>query len=189
MRAKLGGDSRLFRLTSYKKNRRAGGHLNYRLLQRVADAAGRHWIVKGRCAGLAGVFLGCCGGVVIVLRGVALVEKGERVPWSAHGALERGRRWREIRRKGISARCGVLSTGAAGRRTAKGIAGMEHRDSLESRAVTGFSPLSISFIPFIPQKREKRERRKKRGEAHTCVFLYVWATKDGDKGIGDNLPV
>lgn len=127
--------------------------------------------------------------LVIVLRGVVLVDEGERVPWSAHGALERGRGRREIRRKGISARCGVLSMGAAGRRTAKGIAGMEHRDSLESRAVTGFSPLSISFIPFIPQKREKRERRKKKRRSTHMRFLYVWATKDGDKGIGDNLPV
>ena len=53
--------------------------------------------------------------MVIVRWGVVLVDEGERAPWSAHGVLERGRGWREIRRKGISARCGVLSTGAAGR--------------------------------------------------------------------------
>ena len=94
-------------------------------------------------------------GVVIVLQGVGCRAWCQSMKVSARQGLRMVRPgccrgWREIRRKGISARWGVLSMGAAGRRSAKGIAGMEHRDSLESRAVTGFSLLPISFIPFIP---------------------------------------
>jgi len=67
--------------------------------------------------------------LVIVLRGAVLVDEGERAPGFVHGALESGRGWREIRRKGTSARCGVLSMGLPDGRSEGKHEGKQRRES------------------------------------------------------------